>query len=143
MGGDGAHEDHDRHSGEEFESGVFSSVGTRSKRRGFLAHGGAGGAPVFMGVGYVDGAEEEEHERDEQDGHRSGGGDHTHDEHEHEEAENPFDFEPAEPEYAEKDAFEGEGGEDDDDEYIPPPIRAPAKIKMKPKAFVSKIPRRR
>lgn len=33
--------------------------GTRSKKLGFLAHGGAGGAPVFMGVGYVEGAEED------------------------------------------------------------------------------------
>lgn len=44
---------------EVFESGVFVGVGTRSKRRGFLAHGGAGGLPVFMGVGYVEDAEEE------------------------------------------------------------------------------------
>ncbi|KAH8831412.1 hypothetical protein DL96DRAFT_1587697 [Flagelloscypha sp. PMI_526] len=35
------------------ESGVFSGTGTRSKNRGFLAHGGAGGPPVFMGEGYV------------------------------------------------------------------------------------------
>jgi hypothetical protein len=32
-------------------------VGTRSKKRGFLAHGGAGGLPVFMGDGYVEGME--------------------------------------------------------------------------------------
>lgn len=44
---------------DDFDSGVLVGVGTRSKKRGFLARGGAGGAPVFMGVGYVDGAEEE------------------------------------------------------------------------------------
>ncbi|KAF8802427.1 hypothetical protein BYT27DRAFT_7235351 [Phlegmacium glaucopus] len=43
---------------ENFEDeAVFTGVGTRSKLHGFLAHGGAGGAPVFMGVGYVEGAE--------------------------------------------------------------------------------------
>ena len=41
-------------------STVLMGVGTRSKKLGFLAHGGGGGAPVFMGVGYVDGAEEAE-----------------------------------------------------------------------------------
>jgi hypothetical protein len=40
------------------ESGVLVGVGTRDKRAGFLAHGGAGGLPVFMGIGYVDGAQE-------------------------------------------------------------------------------------
>jgi len=39
------------------DEAVFTGVGTRSKRHGFLAHGGAGGAPVFMGVGYIEGAE--------------------------------------------------------------------------------------
>ncbi|KAF8958338.1 hypothetical protein BDZ97DRAFT_2061741 [Flammula alnicola] len=53
---------------EDLESGVPVGVGMRSKRRGFLAHGGAGGTPVFMGVGYVEGAEEDE---DEQIGHAS------------------------------------------------------------------------
>ncbi|KAF8958337.1 hypothetical protein BDZ97DRAFT_1762219 [Flammula alnicola] len=48
---------------EDLESGVLVGMGTRSKRRGFLAHGGAGGAPVFMGVGYVEGAEEDEDDR--------------------------------------------------------------------------------
>lgn len=37
---------------EDGESGVLVGVGM-SKRRGFLAHGGAGGVPVFMGEGYV------------------------------------------------------------------------------------------
>ena len=41
---------------EEKEEDVFVATGTKSKRRGFLAHGGGGGAPVFMGVGYVEGA---------------------------------------------------------------------------------------
>lgn len=45
---------------DEDESGVLIGVGTRSKKLGFLAHGGAGGTPVFMGVGYVEGAEEGE-----------------------------------------------------------------------------------
>ena len=40
----------------ELESGVLVGVGRRSKRLGFLAHGGAGGEPVMMGVGYVEGA---------------------------------------------------------------------------------------
>jgi hypothetical protein len=43
---------------EELEDdAIFTGVGTRSKGHGFLAHGGAGGAPVFMGIGYVEGAE--------------------------------------------------------------------------------------
>lgn len=41
------------------DSGVLVGVGSRSKKLGFMAHGGAGGPPVFMGVGYVDGAGEE------------------------------------------------------------------------------------
>ncbi len=45
---------------DNLESEIFVGVGTRSKTQGFLAHGGAGGPPVFMGVGYVEGAEEEE-----------------------------------------------------------------------------------
>ncbi|EIW84193.1 hypothetical protein CONPUDRAFT_135721 [Coniophora puteana RWD-64-598 SS2] len=43
---------------EDMESGTLVGIGTRNKRRGFLAHGGAGGAPVFMGVGYVRDVEE-------------------------------------------------------------------------------------
>lgn len=39
---------------------LFTGVGTRSKGHGFLAHGGAGGAPVFMDVGHIEGAEEED-----------------------------------------------------------------------------------
>lgn len=46
------------------DSGVFTGVGTKSKRRRFLAHGGAGGAPVFMGVGYVEGAIEHDDEEE-------------------------------------------------------------------------------
>lgn len=42
------------------ESGILVGTGTRSKRRGFLAGGGAGGVPVFMGVGYVPGAVDED-----------------------------------------------------------------------------------
>jgi len=43
----------------ELESGILIGVGQRSKEMGFLAHGGAGGDPVFMGVGYVQGALDE------------------------------------------------------------------------------------
>jgi hypothetical protein len=38
----------------------LAGFGTRSNRIGFLPGGGAAGAPVFMGVGYVEGAEESE-----------------------------------------------------------------------------------
>lgn len=41
---------------------LLIGVGSRSKKKGFLAHGGAGGQPVFMGVGYVEGVEEIEPE---------------------------------------------------------------------------------
>ncbi|OCH90324.1 hypothetical protein OBBRIDRAFT_887768 [Obba rivulosa] len=41
------------------ESGQLVGVGTKSKRKGFLAGGGASGIPVFMGAGYVRGAEED------------------------------------------------------------------------------------
>jgi hypothetical protein len=53
-------------SGEEpdLDSGTFVGVGTRSKKKGFLAHGGAGGVPVFMGDGYVDGVEVGDDERE-------------------------------------------------------------------------------
>ncbi|KAG1791739.1 uncharacterized protein HD556DRAFT_637854 [Suillus plorans] len=40
------------------ESGELFGTGTGSERRGFLAGGGAGGVPVFMGAGYVRGVEE-------------------------------------------------------------------------------------
>ena len=40
----------------EKEEDVFTATGTRSTRRGFLAHGGGGGSPVFVGVGYIEGA---------------------------------------------------------------------------------------
>ncbi|KAF8207217.1 hypothetical protein K438DRAFT_428685 [Mycena galopus ATCC 62051] len=49
----------------DLENGILVGVGTRPKNRGFLAHGGAGGAPVFMGAGYVEGVEDE---RDDGDG---------------------------------------------------------------------------
>jgi hypothetical protein len=44
----------------DHESEVLIGVGTRSKERGFLRGGGAGGPPVLMGVGYVDGAIEDD-----------------------------------------------------------------------------------
>lgn len=40
------------------DDGILMGFGTMSKQRGFLAHGGAGGTPVFMGLGYVEGAED-------------------------------------------------------------------------------------
>ena len=43
---------------EDDENVVLMGVGERSKKLGFLAHGGAGGIPVFMGAGYVEGAGE-------------------------------------------------------------------------------------
>jgi len=52
------------HDNEDLDSGSLVSIGTRSKKRGFLAHGGAGGFPVFMGDGYVDGVEGSEYEED-------------------------------------------------------------------------------
>lgn len=42
------------------EDSVLVGVGTRSKQRGFLPGGGAAGAPVFRGVGYVEGAVEDD-----------------------------------------------------------------------------------
>jgi hypothetical protein len=51
---------------QELDSGTLVGVGRRSKRLGFLAHGGAGGQPVMMGVGYVEGAEVEEQVASEQ-----------------------------------------------------------------------------
>ncbi|KAI0926275.1 hypothetical protein AcW1_008487 [Taiwanofungus camphoratus] len=51
-------------SGDEIESGELVGVGTQSTRRGFLKGGGAAGRPVFMGVGYVQGAEEDAHDGD-------------------------------------------------------------------------------
>jgi hypothetical protein len=87
---------------EDMDSGVLVGVGTRSKRRGFLAHGGAGGAPVFMGVGYVEGAEEDEAQ--EAGEYENRGGSEYADEAQDE------DYEDG-----------GDGGDDDDDEYLPSP----------------------
>jgi hypothetical protein len=57
--------------GDEYEididSGVLVSMGTKSKRRGFLAHGGAGGPSVFLGKGYVEGALDSDEEAMEED----------------------------------------------------------------------------
>ncbi|KAI0067365.1 hypothetical protein BV25DRAFT_1094579 [Artomyces pyxidatus] len=44
------------------EPEVFVSHGSRNTRTGFLAHGGAGGKPVYMGEGYVEGVEDESEE---------------------------------------------------------------------------------
>ena len=50
----------------EFEEEILTGVGTKRKDTGFLAHGGAGGTPVFMGegnvIGVVNSFEEEEGE---------------------------------------------------------------------------------
>ena len=43
--------------GADLDSGLLVGVGTKNKAHGFLAHGGAGGLPVFMDDGYVDSAE--------------------------------------------------------------------------------------
>jgi hypothetical protein len=53
----------------DLEPHVFTSVGTRNERsgrKGFLAHGGGAGIPVFMGVAdaFGDGAATGEHEDD-------------------------------------------------------------------------------
>ncbi|KAJ3815173.1 hypothetical protein F5876DRAFT_72311 [Lentinula aff. lateritia] len=53
------------YSEDELGNGVLVATGARSKNLGFLAHGGAGGPPVWMGEGYVLGvgdAEEEQRE---------------------------------------------------------------------------------
>lgn len=42
---------------EEREEHILSGIGSRSRKQGFLAHGGAGGHPVLMGPGYVEGLE--------------------------------------------------------------------------------------
>jgi hypothetical protein len=48
-----------RHALSDLEDEVYVGVGAKSKKRGFLARGGAGGVPVFMGVGYVAGEEDD------------------------------------------------------------------------------------
>ncbi|KAJ3818285.1 hypothetical protein F5878DRAFT_623871 [Lentinula raphanica] len=58
------------YSEDELNHGTFVGTGTRSKKLGFLAHGGAGGLPVWMGEGYVLGvgnteAEDEDEDEDE------------------------------------------------------------------------------
>ncbi len=40
------------------DDGVLSGMGTKSRKKGFLAGGGAGGIPIFMGAGYVKGVDE-------------------------------------------------------------------------------------
>ena len=37
----------------ELENGILVGVGRKRKELGFMAHGGAGGEPVLMGVGYI------------------------------------------------------------------------------------------
>lgn len=48
---------------EEMESGVFTGVGTRSMKHGYLAHGGAGGIPILIGPGNLQGLEDSDTER--------------------------------------------------------------------------------
>lgn len=50
---------------EEHDSNVLSAVGTRSQKQGFLAHGGAGGLPVMMGPGHVEGLGDQSDSEDE------------------------------------------------------------------------------
>lgn len=42
------------------EDDLYVGTGRRNKKRGFLAYGGAGGKPIFMGVGNVERVEERE-----------------------------------------------------------------------------------
>ncbi|KAK7691110.1 hypothetical protein QCA50_006213 [Cerrena zonata] len=44
---------------DDLESGILVAVGTK-KRKGFLAKGGSAGTPVYMGSGYVQGAEDDD-----------------------------------------------------------------------------------
>ncbi|KAF7789746.1 hypothetical protein EIP86_000692 [Pleurotus ostreatoroseus] len=46
---------------DELEHGTLVGVGVKKNHGGFLARGGGGGSPVFMGVGYVQGAEDHRH----------------------------------------------------------------------------------
>ncbi|KAH8094448.1 hypothetical protein BXZ70DRAFT_1079000 [Cristinia sonorae] len=52
--------DADEEDAQDLDSGVLVGVGSKSLRKGFLSGGGAAGIPVFMGPGYVEGAEEED-----------------------------------------------------------------------------------
>jgi len=47
---------------DEMDSGSLFGVGTLDTQKGFLSGGGGGGVPVFMGVGYVTGVEQDENE---------------------------------------------------------------------------------
>ncbi|CAL1715940.1 unnamed protein product [Somion occarium] len=51
--------DEEEEQGNELEGGVLVGLGTQ-KRKGFLARGGGAGVPVYMGAGYVHGAEDDE-----------------------------------------------------------------------------------
>jgi len=50
--------------GADIDSGELVAVGTRNAKRGFLKGGGAAGTPVFMGVGHVQGVEEDGDDED-------------------------------------------------------------------------------
>ncbi|KAF9818776.1 hypothetical protein IEO21_02556 [Rhodonia placenta] len=58
-------EDDALHAQADLDSGELVGVGTKSTKKGFLKGGGAAGTPVFMGVGYVQGAEDGDDEDDE------------------------------------------------------------------------------
>lgn len=50
--------DHLWNNSDDLEHGTLVAVGDMDNHGGFLARGGAGGEPVFMGVGYVQGVED-------------------------------------------------------------------------------------
>lgn len=59
-------EDNNDYDEQDLDDDVLAGVGTRSSRTGFLSGGGAAGVPVFMGVGYVEGAEESQDDTQEE-----------------------------------------------------------------------------
>lgn len=63
---DGALDADDDDLGSEVDSGELVAVGTMSTKRGFLKGGGAAGAPVFMGTGNIQGAEEDGDDEDDE-----------------------------------------------------------------------------
>ncbi|KAK1222825.1 hypothetical protein PQX77_014247 [Marasmius sp. AFHP31] len=54
-------------SAREMRRSTLTAVGTRNRRKGYLAHGGAGGVPVYVGNGYVAGSAQRDEDDDEGD----------------------------------------------------------------------------